>query len=270
MKYTAKDHTFVICAYKESAYLEQCILSLTSQTTASNIIMTTSTPNEYISSLVKKYKIPLFINEQGLKNGSNIADDWNFALSMVKTPITTIAHQDDVYKPEYAEKILQALNDCEHPLIAFSDYSELRNGQEVADNKLLNVKRKLLSPLRNKKHWKSIFIRRRVLSLGSPICCPAVTYCLPNLSKPIFVKGFKSDLDWQAWEKLSRLNGEFAFVSEILMSHRIHEESTTSSLINSEGRGNEDLTMFKKFWPEPIAKMIERKYKTSEDQNSLK
>ena len=38
-------HTFVICAYKESAYLEECILSLKQQTVKSNIIMITSTPN---------------------------------------------------------------------------------------------------------------------------------------------------------------------------------------------------------------------------------
>jgi glycosyltransferase involved in cell wall biosynthesis len=270
MKYTANDHTFVICAYKESAYLEQCILSLNTQTVKTNIIMATSTPNEYIESLAKKYSIPLYLNEQGIKSGSNISDDWNYALSKVTTPIATIAHQDDVYQNEYAEKILKAMNMCKHPLIAFSDYSELRNDVEVKENKLLNIKRKLLLPLRNPKHWNSIFLRRRVLSMGSPICCPAISYCLPNLAKPIFEKGFISNVDWQAWEKLSRQKGEFAFVNEILMSHRIHEESTTSSLINSEGRGAEDLAMFKKFWPTPIAVLIEKKYKSSEDQNALK
>ena len=58
-----KDHTFVICAYKESSYLEQCILSLKRQSVESHIIMITSTPNEYINGMAKKYGIPLFINE---------------------------------------------------------------------------------------------------------------------------------------------------------------------------------------------------------------
>jgi glycosyltransferase involved in cell wall biosynthesis len=270
MKYSANEHTFVICAYKESAYLEKCILSLNKQTVKTNIIMVTSTPNEYIRSLGKKYNIPLYLNEYGIAKGSDISDDWNFALSKVTSPLATIAHQDDIYQKEYAEQILMAINKCDHPLIAFSDYSELRNAVEIKNNKLLNVKRKLLIPLRNQKHWKSVFWRRRVLSMGSPICCPAVTYCLTNLNRPIFVKGFKSDLDWQAWEKLSHQNGEFAFVNKILMSHRIHEDSTTSSLINSEGRGSEDLAMFKMFWPALIAKLIEKKYKSSEDQNALK
>ena len=38
----AKDHTFAICAYKESPFLQECIESLKKQTIATNIIMTTS------------------------------------------------------------------------------------------------------------------------------------------------------------------------------------------------------------------------------------
>ena len=46
-----KNHTFVICAYKESPYLEECIQSLMNQRIKSNVIITTSTPNVYIERL---------------------------------------------------------------------------------------------------------------------------------------------------------------------------------------------------------------------------
>ncbi len=49
-----KLHTFVVCAYKESKYLEECIMSLVNQEVKSHIIMVTSTPNEYISSMAEK------------------------------------------------------------------------------------------------------------------------------------------------------------------------------------------------------------------------
>ena len=39
-------HTFAVCAYKESPYLEECIQSVQNQTVQSKVIMTTSTPNE--------------------------------------------------------------------------------------------------------------------------------------------------------------------------------------------------------------------------------
>ena len=54
-KYKGKDHTFVICAYKESAYLEECILSLKRQSVKSHLIMVTSTENDFIKEMAKKY-----------------------------------------------------------------------------------------------------------------------------------------------------------------------------------------------------------------------
>lgn len=43
------NHTFAICAYKESPYLEECIIHhLWNQTVKSEIFIATSTPNKYI------------------------------------------------------------------------------------------------------------------------------------------------------------------------------------------------------------------------------
>lgn len=47
------NHTFAICAYKESEYLEDCIKSLKGQTVKTNIIMATSTPNDYVKNLAE-------------------------------------------------------------------------------------------------------------------------------------------------------------------------------------------------------------------------
>ena len=42
------DHTFAVCAYKESPYLDECVRSLVEQTVKTNIAVYTSTPNDYI------------------------------------------------------------------------------------------------------------------------------------------------------------------------------------------------------------------------------
>lgn len=115
-------HTFVICAYKESQYLEECIRSLRRQTVKSNIIMVTSTPNSYISDLAKKYNISLFVNE----GPGGITQDWNFGYRCAETEYVTIAHQDDVYRKDYLERALRAVDYFKKPLIFFSDYYELR------------------------------------------------------------------------------------------------------------------------------------------------
>ena len=122
-------HTFVICAYKESPYIEECIHSLKNQTVTSRILLATSTPSEYLEHLCKQYDIPYHVRE----GQSNISLDWNYALSVADTEYVTIAHQDDVYKKEYLEKVLNTFNTCTQPLIAFTDYSEIKNGLEVKD-----------------------------------------------------------------------------------------------------------------------------------------
>ena len=43
------NHTFAICAYKESPYLEECITSLMEQTVKSEIFIATSTPNKLLT-----------------------------------------------------------------------------------------------------------------------------------------------------------------------------------------------------------------------------
>ena len=166
-----KKHTFAICAYKESPYLEECIESLKRQTIPSDIIVVTSTPSEYIQNIAEKYKLPYYIN----KGEKGITQDWNFAYSCAHSRYITITHQDDIYEKSYLEHALLALERSRKPLIFFSDYYELRDGERVKNNMLLNIKRIMLLPLRIKLFQHSRWVRRRILSIGSPICCPSVT-----------------------------------------------------------------------------------------------
>ncbi len=258
-------HTFVICAYKESPYLEECIESLENQSVGSKIIMVTSTPCEYISEMAEKHGIKLYINE----GEGGITQDWNFGLGCVRTRLATIAHQDDVYAEKYTEEFLNALRGSKKPLIIFSDYGEIRDGARTTDVEMLKLKRIMLLPLVPRIARGSRFLRRRVLSMGDPICCPSVMYAMKNLEQPIFHNHFVCCEDWEAWEKLSRLKGDFIYIPKSLMFHRIHEESTTTKTLEAGGRILENYEMFRKFWPAPIAKLINRFYTKSEDSNEL-
>ena len=46
MKKKRPKHTFLVLAYKESQYLEECIKSVTNQTVPTNVVIGTSTPND--------------------------------------------------------------------------------------------------------------------------------------------------------------------------------------------------------------------------------
>ena len=263
-------HTFVICAYKESSFLEECIESLKNQTVKSTIIMATSTPNSYIEDIARKHNIELFVNE----GEKGISADWNFGISKAKTQYVTVAHQDDVYRRNYTVECMHAMENDKKPLIFFTNYEELRNGEPCHSNKLLSVKRLMLFPLgigtkscRLFSH--SRFVRRRILAMGNPICCPSVTFNMSLMPDKIFTVGMKSNVDWEAWEKLSRLRGGFLYEKKPLCYHRIHQESTTTEIIADNGRTEEDYQMYCKFWPKWIAGILLHWYTDSQKSNLL-
>lgn len=258
-------HTFVVCAYKESPYLEECIRSLENQTVPSHIILVTSTPNSYIEGTAKKHGVELFVNE----GPGGITQDWNFGYRMADAEYVTIAHQDDVYRKDYLERALKVVEGARRPLIFFSDYYELREGKVVKDNTLLRVKRLMLVPLRWKRLQTSRWVRRRILSFGSPICCPSVLYVKQNLPETIFRDGFRSCEDWEAWEMISRFPGSFVYDKKALMCHRIHPDSETSAIIGDNARSDEEFTMYCKFWPKWFARILNRQYAKGQKSNNL-
>lgn len=265
LNYTEKDHTFAICAYKESSYLEECIQSVKAQVVLGKIIMVTSTPNDYINGMAKKYDIPLYIRE----GKSDIADDWNFAYVHADTELVTITHQDDVYCENYLQEGLYNINKAKEPLIFFSDYGEMRNSKLVIANRLLLIKKLMLFPLRYRLFWRVKFVRRMILALGSAICCPSVILVKPNLPEKVFERGYKSNIDWQAWEKISRLKGSFVYRNSVLMLHRIHQESETTKIIENSNRTQEDYDMYRKFWPKWVADILIKLYSKSQDSNAI-
>ena len=268
MAFTPKDHVFAVCAYGQSEYLEECVASLEGQSRPSRVIICTATPSAFLDDVAVRHGLKVFVN----RGAHGIAEDWNFAYASADAPLVTLAHQDDVYDADYLRRVLDCVNRVEKPLIAFTDYYELRGGAKVfADgNRNLRIKETVMLPLRVRAFQKSRWVRRRVLSLCDPICCPSVTYAKDNLPPVVFESHFKSDLDWQAWERISKLKGSFCYVHEPLMGHRIHEESTTTKVIgDNKGRSSEDLEMYMKFWPRPIAEWINRLYAAGQDANSI-
>lgn len=258
-----ENHTFVICAYKESQYLEECIKSVVNQNVKSNIIVATSTPNEHIYNLSKKYNLPVYINE----GETGIGQDWNFGISKTKTDYVTVAHQDDIYNPNFLEEIVKYLEKNKDFVMSFSDYREIKNGKVIELTKNLKIKKILLFPLRIFK--KSKFIKRRVLSFGSSICCPSVTVNTRITGKTPYKTDLKCDLDWDTWYEMTKYRENFLYINKELMQHRIHECSETSNLIENNIRLQEDLLMLNKFWPKPIAKFIMRFYSKAIKTNEI-
>ncbi len=263
---SAPDHSFAICAYGQSPYLRECIESVLAQSFGdSEVFIATSTPSDWLSGLARAYDLPVWVNE----GEHGIGQDWNFAYSCATGRYVTIAHQDDVYGQSYAREVVEAMSTARKPIIFFCDYGEIRNGAFVDSNELLRIKRLLLLPLRVRRWSSSERVRRMALSLGSSICCPSVTLAVQNCPSPPFRTAMQCNLDWDTWERFTRREGDFVYVPRVLMHHRIHEGSATTALIENNVRSDEDLEMFRRFWPAPVAKALHRMYARSAASNEL-
>ena len=123
-------HTFVILAYKQSPYLQACVDSILAQTVPSEIIICTSTPNNYIQGIADKHGISVHVNT----NGGSIGKDWNFGMRSAATQYVTLAHQDDIYHADFAEKCiaLAEQNEASKPLMAFTRSLTYKGDKELS------------------------------------------------------------------------------------------------------------------------------------------
>ena len=157
-------HTFVVCAYGESPYLGECVDSLLEQTIKSRILITTSTDNDYIHWVADVNGIEVRVSGRA----PDIAGDWNFAYTQAETPYVTIAHQDDLYEPAYAETAVSMMEKRKKPLLFFSDYYE-RRGDEITDSNVnLRIKKLMLLPMAVRALSGNRAVKRAVLSPSLP------------------------------------------------------------------------------------------------------
>lgn len=259
-------HTFVVLAYKESKYLEESIKSVLNQTVKTNVVIGTSTPNDFIDKMANKYDLKVIVN----KKHTGIGSDYDFALNCVNTELVTIAHQDDIYDSHYAETILKKYEKNKNAIMLIPDYYEIKEDKKITTNRNFKIKRVMLFPLRFKMINGTKFIKRLSIRFGDPICCPAVTFVQDKLPKKVFDCELTCSVDWYAWEVLSHCKGNFVYFNEHLMGHRIHEESTTTKTIGENRRTKEDIYMFRKFWPNWFANFINKFYINAEKTNKMK
>ena len=223
-------HTFAICAYGDSPFLENCIRSLKAQTAETDIILCTSTPSPYIEMLAAKYEIPVFVRD----GKSDIQDDWNFAYEKADSRFVTIAHQDDMYARDYAKTLLEMAEKYPDMTVFTSDYVTVKERTMKKHKGSVEwIKTILRLPLRNPR-WNGISqVKKAALIFGNPICCSAC----------------------------SGKKGRFICVERPLIYYRVHGGATTKKWIGDNRRMEEELAMFRKFWPEPAVQLLEHFYK---------
>ncbi len=251
--YGQKDITLVVCAYKECAYLRACIESIMKQTVVPQVLISTSTPNSYIQKIADEFGVSVCVNSDGGQ-----IKDYNFAMKQGTTPLIMLMHQDELLHPLFVEKVLQELNKTKDPILAFTNYIEMHN--DIVDQKaslMVRIKRMLLWPLWFKPLARRGFGKRLIQRFGNPITHPTVVCVRERMPDPCFREEYKASMDWDLWERLSRENGSFAYVSDVLLYHRMNDDNQTSKLFKTtNSRYEEETLIFQRFWPDWIVKIL--------------
>lgn len=238
-------HTFVICAYGQSPYLEACIRSLKAQTVPSEIICTTSTFSPWLKGILKKYNIPLYVRD----GESNIQDDWNFAVEKAEGQFVTIAHQDDLYGRHYGEELRRACERWPDMTVFMSDAVLIKKGRLCWGGAVEVVKKLLRLPWRFPGLCHIRAVKESGLLLGNPVMCPSCSYKKDRLDLPLFTGGYDFVLDWECMRRLACEPGRFVCVEKPLLYYRVHDGATTKTCIRDSRREREERQMFEKIWP---------------------
>lgn len=260
MEFSSQDHTFIVCAYKENPYLEKCVRSVVNQSVKSRVMISTSTPNEYIKSIARKYGLEMKVN----KGKGDLADNFNFAYSCCDTRFVTLCHQDDFYSRHYLQEVGNALKDVKRPIIAFTDYAEVYNGAVRKSSLVLKVKRVMLLPLCLSGLQKSRFIRRRILGFGNPVCCPSIVFNRDLIKDPEFSSAYRSSVDYELLERISRMKGSFIYCRHRLVYHRLWDGTDTQSSITSGRRSMDERKVLERLWPGFIAGVVSKVYRIAQ------
>lgn len=256
------DHSFVVPAYGRSPHLRECLSSLRAQVHRSPITVCTSTPHDGLASLCEEMGARLAVHSPN----RGIAHDWNMAVASADSAWVTIAHQDDIYLPEFAVATLRLAARNPKALLVFTGYAEMDQGAVRPMTGALRIKRLLIeSAMLGRESVSSRFARTNLLRFGCPIPCPSVTLHKAMIPKDFVFDGrFRVNLDWDYWLRLAQCKeGAFACERRVLMRHRIHADSETTSGIAGGVRLREDHELFGRVWPAAVAKIISRAYALS-------
>ena len=258
-------HTFAVCAYKDSPYLDECLRSVTSQTVKSEVICCTSTPSSYIRELTARYQVPLYVRD----GASNIREDWMFAYGKAQGRFVTIAHQDDRYRSDYAEKLLKAWKKYPDLLLFASDYLTIRMTEKEGKMKAIPepfnmvwlVKKILRLPLRFHFLADRTWIKRSSVWFGNSICCPSCTYNKEQIGDDMFHSEYDFALDWDNLYELAGKKGRFICSEKPLIAYRVHAAATTKACIEDNRRPVDEMAMFRKMWPDWMVKILMHFYR---------
>ena len=245
----------IVTAFGDSPHLRACLSSLADQWPVraqyARLTVATSTPSEFVRTEARRVGARYVVNPIR----RSIGTDWNFALSVSEAHLVALCHQDDIYAPTFAVRMLELFGEYPGLLMASSSYTQINGDGREGVSIVQLVKRLLMyRAFQGRQVVQGPAMRRRMFSWGNPVCCSSVVINARQLVDFRFDDSLLSNLDWDAWDRIASLPGDVGYLDQPLVKHRVHSCSATSGLIQDNARPIEDLRMLTRYWPPALAR----------------
>jgi len=237
---TTKVATFAIPCHNGAAHLRPLLESLLAQTRQDFALLLvddrSTDGSPALAEAIAGDRMLVVENSRRLGLGGN----WNRCAQLVRTPYFCLAHQDDVYEPDYLARMLARLEAAPAAAMVHCQARAIdRDGKE------------LRSPA---ERYKAHFWRRarasdraglyRQLWRGNFVCCPSVLYRTAAFGQ---VGGFHAGLsfavDWELWFRLLAAGHDIAAEPAELLRYRRHPAATTRDATRTLTRFLEELAV---------------------------
>ena len=251
------DHIFVVPAFGDSPFLADCLASLRAQWLPSPILITTSTPSDHIASVARQADVEVLVNPEC----KGIAADWNFALASAGRRYATLAHQDDIYAPDFLAQTLTAFDRDRDGVLCFTGHQEIDDLGDPRASKVSRGRHLIeLVTLQRARTVRGLQLRA-YLSFGNALPCSSVTFDTRKLRGFRFSSDYASNLDWDAWWRLMEDGATFVRAPDRLVGRRGNLFTANASLRRNGTRAAENLIMFRRAWPSPLAEVMAALYR---------
>lgn len=171
------------------------------------------------------------------KKNLGMVGNWNYLIESVDTEYLTIFHQDDVYYPNYFEKVYESILNQGADL-GYTDVETLNSKNEKYFDPKFEIKRRISSENRLWEGQKML----RTLFYGCFINCPTVMYKTEIFNKVgFFDASYQFVQDWDFWFRVALSSCKASYIPSKLYGYRIHESNATTQYRSNHRKYDERL-----------------------------
>ncbi|MBL9076296.1 MAG: glycosyltransferase [Planctomycetes bacterium] len=230
--------TFAIPCRDAGPFLRPLLQSLLAQTQADfSLVLVDDGSTDGSADLARAVagdRITVHRNERALGIGAN----WNRCVELAATPFVCLAHQDDVYAPDYLRRMLAALHERPDAGLAHCRATAI----DAAGAPFESPAERFKDHFWHHRPGVDRAAHYERLWRGNFVCCPSVLYRTEALRR---VGPFRADLrfalDWEQWFRFLRAGFGIVDVDAELLHYRRHAAAASRSATADRTRFLEEL-----------------------------